>query len=843
MRNPSSAAAPPPRGNDRRHGESRPDSGPPSGDFPEVQGFEILGWAGSGGMGEVWRALQVAEQRIVAVKILRAPAGAPARQAMIAERFKREIAVAAQFDHPALTRVLGSGATSLGQAYVVMEWIEGLPLDEFVSTRPLPLAQRIGLGVAIARAVQQLHERGCIHRDLKPGNILVTEAGEPRILDFGLARPLDAMELGPTVSLEGDLIGTPHFMSPEQAAGDSTRVGTRSDVWSLGLLLFYLVSGQWPWPAALPAADVLQKILTTDPPRLRRLAPDTPSDLEAIVMHCLSRDPAQRYDGAGAVAEDLSRWQRGEPVTARAATVRYLLGNALRRHRRLTSAVAGVLTAALAAVIWHQHVQAKTNHLLQLALDEATSLRSYLLFDLRWNLDSTGREDILDAAVRRAEEFPATLAAADLPPGPKFDPRRFEALAANLRGQALAFRGNLAGALETCLKEHTLNQSLLAAWPGDQQTTLNVVASALGAAGLLLRLEQPEGIRPLLEPVLTHVTSLESSTPIPASTLLADHLQLLILLSRADRALAESRHPVRSRILRFETDKVVRPPDSKHFPPPIAEALALLPRFQLAGGTSVLLTAAVHSEAAEWAMAAGDGERARQLFKMAMAQLEQAITKHPEEAPLKGAIALCRKDLAQACLTMHALDEAWVELQKAGDSLESMRKEGYFDPSMWRERAVARIAQDLAEAFLARNQGILANQALHLSARMMQVRVHRPVALQLPAADLARQNWLTGRLREAAGDVNGAALSFRRAFDALEKCISADPDNPVWLLDFVEAGIRLQRILVSKPRADLAYTADHVGSQIAAAQNKATTHPKLTPELRDRINGFTPLRQ
>jgi serine/threonine protein kinase len=196
------------------------DSGHHSGDFPEIRGFEILGWGGSGGMGEVWRALQMAEQRIVAIKILRAPAGPPARQALIAERFKREIVLAAQFDHPALTRVLGSGASLAGQAYVVMEWIEGLPLDEFVTTKALPLAQRIGLGVAIARGVQQLHERGCIHRDLKPGNILVTESGKPRILDFGLARPLDAMELGPTVSLEGDLIGTPHFMSPEQAAGE-----------------------------------------------------------------------------------------------------------------------------------------------------------------------------------------------------------------------------------------------------------------------------------------------------------------------------------------------------------------------------------------------------------------------------------------------------------------------------------------------------------------------------------------------------------------------------------------------------------------------------------------------
>lgn len=498
------------------------------------------------------------------------------------ERFRREIALAAQFDHLSLTRILGSGTTVDGRLFAVLEWIEGEPVDQHVRARTLGLDARILLALQVARGVPQLHERGCIHRDLKPANILVSPAGEPKILDFGLARALDPTEFGPTLSIEGEVLGTPHFMAPEQAEGESSRVAPPSDVWALGILLFFLATEKWPH------------------------APRTPRDLEAIILKCLSRDPSGRYATAGGRADDLERYLAREPVSARPATLLYILGRTLRRHRAAAALAVGVLAAGAGAAGWHSYAQTATNRHLQAALDEAMNLRSFLLLDLRWDFERSGREDILTGVARRAQDFPAQAAARGMPPGPRFDPRRFEALAANLRGQAAAFRENLAGALSEFEHEHTLNRQLLEAYPADPLVALDAVSSAANASVLQLRLEGPSAA---------------------------------VLLLYAESRLEEARIARR-------------------------------------GG--------------QWAHALNVLHDARPRLE------DPAVT----PASRFAALGTNYGEAALAHMGLGRFEEAKRELELAEQQLIAMRKLGYFEPSMWRERVTARIAHRVAERLL-----------------------------------------------------------------------------------------------------------------------------------------------
>ena len=265
-------------------------------------------------------------------------------------------------------------------------------------------------------------------------------------------------------------------MAPEQAAGESQRVGLPADVWTLGVLLFHLATSQWPFEMGGPQSEALARVITQDPAHPRTLDRRVPVDLEAVILRCLARDPRARYPTAGALAEDLKRYLASEPVQARRATLAYVLGKSLRRHRTATALVFGGLVTAIGATAWHQHTQAETNRRLKSALDEAINLRSFLLFDLRWDFDRSGRE-AATAAAARAQSFTGRRTDTPFPPGPRFDPRRFEALAANLRGQAAAFRENLAAALTEFEREHDLNLQLVSVHPQDESVTSDAVAA------------------------------------------------------------------------------------------------------------------------------------------------------------------------------------------------------------------------------------------------------------------------------------------------------------------------------------------------------------------------------
>ncbi len=291
---------------------------------------------GTGGMGEVFKAWDPDLERHVALKYLRHD------DPVLVERLLREARAQARIDHPSVCKVYEVGEDD-GRPFIAMEYVDGEPLD--AAAKKLTLEQKILLIRKVAEAVQAAHSAGLIHRDLKPANILVVDrAGEPHpyVLDFGIAR----LEEVAGLTITGQVMGTPGYLSPEQARGEVATLDRRTDVFSLGVILYELLGGGRPF-AGNSNVEILMHLIDDEPEPLRRIAPEVPRDLETVVVTCLEKDPDRRYPSARALADDLGRFLDGEPVEARPVGLRERL---VRRGRKNPVAAFAVIAAALALV-------------------------------------------------------------------------------------------------------------------------------------------------------------------------------------------------------------------------------------------------------------------------------------------------------------------------------------------------------------------------------------------------------------------------------------------------------------------------------------------------------------
>jgi hypothetical protein len=317
-------------------GAGSPTSPPTSAPATVLGDFRLLREIGRGGMGVVWEATQISLDRRVAIKVL---APGTELQPRALARFRREAATAAGLDHPGIVDVIAVGEQD-GRHWFAMELVAGQRLDHHA--RELRSRCAAGYAVAVADLVAKVadalhcaHAAGVVHRDVKPGNILVRADGSPVVTDFGLCRTAAR----PALSQSGDFAGTPHYMSPEQARGDA-EIGPGSDVFALGVTLYELLTQQLPFDGDSTRA-VLDKILTSEPPHPQRLVPDLPRDLTAIVMKALAKERSERYATAAAFAADLRRYGAGVPVLARPAPPARRLWRWIRREP-LRSAFAGI---------------------------------------------------------------------------------------------------------------------------------------------------------------------------------------------------------------------------------------------------------------------------------------------------------------------------------------------------------------------------------------------------------------------------------------------------------------------------------------------------------------------
>lgn len=317
--------------------------------------YRIEGTLGSGGMGVVYRAEQQSPRRTVALKVIRGVGGESA-----VRRFQREAELLGRLQHPNIALIHEAGLARERDAqerehgplrpYFAMEFVHGTPIVDYVVSRALSVPARVELFTRVCDAIDHAHARGVLHRDLKPANILVDEQGQPKVLDFGIARALDRDHATTIQTAVGEVIGTLPYMSPEQVGGKPSEVGVRSDVYALGVVLFEMLTGRRPIDLAGRSLPEAVRLITDDEPtRLASLDRTLRGDLETIVARCLEKEPARRYPGAGALAADLRRHLLHQPIEARPASTLYQLGKFARRHRPLVAGIATAFAALLAA--------------------------------------------------------------------------------------------------------------------------------------------------------------------------------------------------------------------------------------------------------------------------------------------------------------------------------------------------------------------------------------------------------------------------------------------------------------------------------------------------------------
>jgi serine/threonine protein kinase/tetratricopeptide (TPR) repeat protein len=312
----------------------------------EFGDYELLEEVGRGGQGVVFRARQKSLNRTVALKVI--SLGQWASKAHL-KRFRREAEAAASLDHPSIVPIYEVGERD-GSCYFSMKFVEGGQLDEVVSRTPMSIRQAVKLAAKVARTVHYAHEHGILHRDIKPGNILLDAKGEPHLTDFGLAR---LVETESTITRTLDVMGTPSYMAPEQAAGHSKELTAAADVYSLGAVFYQMLTGEPPF-AGGTTYDTIRLVLQTEPrnPRARNRKIDV--DVATICLKCLEKDPDHRYGSALALAEDLERWLRHEPIAARRTALFTRGGKWLRRNPTSAVLAASLIALAVAAgwIIW-----------------------------------------------------------------------------------------------------------------------------------------------------------------------------------------------------------------------------------------------------------------------------------------------------------------------------------------------------------------------------------------------------------------------------------------------------------------------------------------------------------
>ncbi len=777
--------------------------------------YRVMGEIATGGMGEVLLAVRADDQyhQEVAIKLLRHGWDhEPARQ-----RFRRERQILARLEHPNIARLLDGGETESGSPYLVMEYVRGVPLDRYCQDRKMPLRQRIELFAVVCDAVQFAHGHLLVHRDLKPANILVTENGIPKLLDFGIAKLLDADDSAGAPTLEAGRLLTPQYASPEHLRGEM--ITTASDIYSLGVVLYRLLTGELPYSAKADTAQSLLQVLTGEglqKPSTRAsfsgrpaLARELAGDLDPIVLQALRPEPEHRYASAERLAEDLRRYLAGLPVHARRGNWRYRAQKFVARHRYAVAAGAvalGLAVAGVAAVHWQAREAEAARGLAEHRFSQVHDLARKVIFDYhdaiaalpgslearaRLAADAVAYLDALAADARHDHVLQRDLAAA------------YEKIA-EIQSRLIA-DGGLAA--EQARASH---QKAIALHEGIVAAAGSGVSDRLRFADALRRAGDHEVLRgDLFSAVARYEQALSLAAAMENEG--ADELTLTLVQARArtglgmaygcgglqslgDLARAKQQHEIARRQMAALHRRL---PDHEDLAMQLAES---------------------HLQSASLEICGGDLPEARARFSAALALRERLRAARPQDLARAAAVAMVEIELGTVAEMEGELPLAAEHMRRARALHEPLQQANRRDAQAASELGLIylKLAGVLAKLGVGEEAAQVAEKAIALLTPLVQEAPGRSEARFWLAAAHSKRGVVHAERREWAA----AIARFEACIDMLESAPGAQGD--LWVrTNAAIARMRLARALLASGQAKSVIPVLEVGMQAQAAQRAA----------------------
>jgi len=501
--------------------------------------YQIVEEIGHGGMGTVYRAVRADDQyrKEVAIKVVRGGLGDEFRL----HRFLSERQILANLDHANIARLLDGGATEDGRPYVVMEYVEGRPIDEYCDQGKLPVPERLKLFRTVCSAVAYAHQRLVIHRDIKPVNILVTKDGDPKLLDFGIAKILDPADTGVDQTVTVMRLMTPEYASPEQVRGEP--ITTASDVYSLGVVLYGLLTGRRPYgPASRVPRDIVQAVIETEPEKPsasvtraetvtaqsvsetrdeipEKLQRRLRGDLDNIVLKALRKEPERRYASVEQFSEDIRRHLEGLPVIARPDTFFYRSGKFVKRHKAsVASAITVLLTliVGLAITVHETYVARAERAKAEQRFNDVRKLANSLLFEVHDAIQTLpgatpARKLIVDRALQYLDAL-AKEAKGDLSLQRELG-AAYEKVGDVQGGFRSSNLGDVPGSIASYRKSLTIRQSVVAADPENVAAERELITSHGKLSDALMGVGDSAGSLDQLHQLLPIAERLSASDP------------------------------------------------------------------------------------------------------------------------------------------------------------------------------------------------------------------------------------------------------------------------------------------------------------------------------------------